>query len=42
MIPVILVGGLRSTQTMEDVVRSGDADFLARRGLCARSRDLVK
>ncbi len=28
-IPVILVGGLRSTQMMDDVVRSGDADFLA-------------
>jgi 2,4-dienoyl-CoA reductase-like NADH-dependent reductase (Old Yellow Enzyme family) len=28
-IPVILVGGLRSTEVMDDVVRSGDADFLA-------------
>jgi 2,4-dienoyl-CoA reductase-like NADH-dependent reductase (Old Yellow Enzyme family) len=28
-IPVILVGGLRTTDTMADVLRSGDADFLA-------------
>ena len=28
-IPLILVGGLRSTDVMDDVVRSGDADFLA-------------
>ena len=28
-IPVILVGGIRTTQTMADVIGSGDADFLA-------------
>ena len=28
-IPVILVGGLRTTDTMADVLRSGDADLLA-------------
>jgi 2,4-dienoyl-CoA reductase-like NADH-dependent reductase (Old Yellow Enzyme family) len=28
-VPVILVGGLRSTDTMADVLTSGDADFLA-------------
>jgi 2,4-dienoyl-CoA reductase-like NADH-dependent reductase (Old Yellow Enzyme family) len=28
-VPVILVGGLRTTDTMADVLRSGDADFLA-------------
>ena len=28
-VPVILVGGLRTTQTMADVVASGDADFLS-------------
>jgi 2,4-dienoyl-CoA reductase-like NADH-dependent reductase (Old Yellow Enzyme family) len=28
-IPVILVGGLRSTAMMDEIVRSGDADFLA-------------
>jgi 2,4-dienoyl-CoA reductase-like NADH-dependent reductase (Old Yellow Enzyme family) len=28
-VPVILVGGLRTTDTMAEVLRSGDADFLA-------------
>jgi 2,4-dienoyl-CoA reductase-like NADH-dependent reductase (Old Yellow Enzyme family) len=28
-VPVILVGGLRSTEVMDDVISSGDADFLA-------------
>ncbi len=28
-IPVILVGGIRTTETMTDVLSSGDADFLA-------------
>jgi 2,4-dienoyl-CoA reductase-like NADH-dependent reductase (Old Yellow Enzyme family) len=28
-VPIILVGGLRTTQTLADVVASGDADFLA-------------
>ena len=40
-IPVILVGGLRSTQTMDDVVRSGDADFLAVARPFVREPDLV-
>jgi 2,4-dienoyl-CoA reductase-like NADH-dependent reductase (Old Yellow Enzyme family) len=28
-VPVILVGGIRTTETMADVIASGDADFLA-------------
>lgn len=40
-IPVILVGGLRSTQTMDDIVRSGDADFLAMARPFVREPDLV-
>jgi len=40
-IPVILVGGLRSTKTMEDIVRSGDADFLAMARPFVREPDLV-
>jgi 2,4-dienoyl-CoA reductase-like NADH-dependent reductase (Old Yellow Enzyme family) len=28
-LPVILVGGLRTTETMAELLRSGDADFLA-------------
>jgi len=40
-IPVILVGGLRSTQVMDDVVRSGDADFLAMARPFVREPDLV-
>ena len=27
--PVILMGGIRRTQTMDDILRSGDADFLS-------------
>jgi 2,4-dienoyl-CoA reductase-like NADH-dependent reductase (Old Yellow Enzyme family) len=40
-IPVILVGGLRSTGTMDDVVRSGDADFLALARPFVREPDLA-
>lgn len=40
-IPVILVGGLRSTQMMDDIVRSRDADFLAMARPFVREPDLV-
>ncbi len=40
-IPVILVGGLRSTQTMDEILRSGDADFLALARPFVREPDLV-
>jgi 2,4-dienoyl-CoA reductase-like NADH-dependent reductase (Old Yellow Enzyme family) len=40
-IPVILVGGLRSTEVMEDVISSGDADFLALARPFVREPDLV-
>jgi 2,4-dienoyl-CoA reductase-like NADH-dependent reductase (Old Yellow Enzyme family) len=40
-IPVILVGGLRSTEVMDDIVRSGDADFLAMARPFVREPDLV-
>ena len=40
-IPVILVGGLRSTQMMDDIVWSGDADFLAMARPFVREPDLV-
>jgi 2,4-dienoyl-CoA reductase-like NADH-dependent reductase (Old Yellow Enzyme family) len=40
-IPVILVGGLRSTQMMNDIVRSRDADFLAMARPFIREPDLV-
>jgi 2,4-dienoyl-CoA reductase-like NADH-dependent reductase (Old Yellow Enzyme family) len=39
-IPIILVGGLRSTQAMDDVVSSGDADFLAMARPFVREPDL--
>ena len=29
-VPIILVGGIRSTKTMADVLASGHADFLSR------------
>lgn len=38
---VILVGGLRTTATMTDVLRSGDADFLALARPFIREPDLV-
>jgi 2,4-dienoyl-CoA reductase-like NADH-dependent reductase (Old Yellow Enzyme family) len=40
-IPVILIGGLRSTGVMDDVIRSGDADFLAMARLFVREPDLA-
>ena len=39
-IPVILVGGLRSTAVMDEVIRSGDADFLALARPFVRQPDL--
>jgi 2,4-dienoyl-CoA reductase-like NADH-dependent reductase (Old Yellow Enzyme family) len=40
-IPVILVGGVRSTEMMDEVIRSGDADFLAMARPFVREPDLV-
>ena len=40
-IPVILVGGIRSTQMMDDVIHSGDADLLAMARAFVREPDLV-
>ena len=40
-VPVILVGGLRSTEVMDDVISSGDADFLALARPFVREPDLV-
>jgi 2,4-dienoyl-CoA reductase-like NADH-dependent reductase (Old Yellow Enzyme family) len=40
-IPVILVGGLRSTDMMDEIVRSGDANFLALARPFVREPDLV-
>jgi 2,4-dienoyl-CoA reductase-like NADH-dependent reductase (Old Yellow Enzyme family) len=40
-IPVILVGGVRSTKIMDDVISSGDADFLALARPFVREPDLV-
>jgi len=39
---VMLVGGLRTTETMSDVVRSGDADFVALSRPFIREPDLVR
>lgn len=39
-IPVILVGGIRTTETMTDVLESGDADFLAMARPFIREPDL--
>ncbi len=39
-IPVILVGGIRTTPTMTDLLRSGDADFLAMSRPFIREPDL--
>jgi 2,4-dienoyl-CoA reductase-like NADH-dependent reductase (Old Yellow Enzyme family) len=39
---VILVGGLRRTETMEEVLRSGDADFLALARPFVREPDLAR
>ncbi len=41
-IPLILVGGIRSTETMVDVVKSGDADFLSMARPFIREPDIVK
>ncbi len=41
-IPVILVGGMRSTETMDAVVRSGDADFIAMARPFIREPDLAR
>lgn len=40
-IPVILVGGIRTTDTMVDILESGDADFLAMSRPFIREPDLV-
>jgi 2,4-dienoyl-CoA reductase-like NADH-dependent reductase (Old Yellow Enzyme family) len=40
-IPVVLVGGIRSTQMMDKIIRSGDADFLAMSRPFVREPDLV-
>ncbi len=40
--PVILVGGMRTTDTMADVIRSGDADFIAMARPFVREPDLPK
>jgi 2,4-dienoyl-CoA reductase-like NADH-dependent reductase (Old Yellow Enzyme family) len=39
-IPVIMVGGLRSTDMMDEVIRSGDADFVALARPFVRQPDL--
>lgn len=39
---VILVGGLRTTRTMEDVLAAGDADFIAMARPFIREPDLVR
>ncbi len=40
-VPIVLVGGLRTTAVMADVVRSGDADFVAMARPLIREPDLV-
>jgi 2,4-dienoyl-CoA reductase-like NADH-dependent reductase (Old Yellow Enzyme family) len=39
---VIAVGGMRTTQTMEDVIASGDADFVSLARPLIREPDLVR
>jgi 2,4-dienoyl-CoA reductase-like NADH-dependent reductase (Old Yellow Enzyme family) len=39
---IVLVGGLRRTETMEEILRSGDADFLALARPLVREPDLVR
>lgn len=39
---IVLVGGLRRTQTMEEILASGDADFLALARPLVREPDLVR
>ena len=41
-IPVILVGGLRTTATMAEVIESGDADFIAMARPMVREPDLPR
>lgn len=41
-LPVILVGGVRTTETMSDILQSGDADFLAMARPFIREPDLVR
>ena len=41
-LPIILVGGVRTTQTMTDILDSGDADFLAMARPFIREPDLVR
>ena len=41
-LPIILVGGVRTTQTMTDILESGDADFLALARPFIREPDLVR
>ncbi len=41
-IPVILVGGIRTTDTMQDVLESGDADFLAMARPFIREPDIAR
>ncbi|MCY3926614.1 MAG: NADH:flavin oxidoreductase [bacterium] len=41
-LPVILVGGVRTTETMTDILASGDADFLAMARPFIREPDLVR
>ncbi len=39
---VILVGGMRTTETMEDVIESGDADFVAMARPFIREPDIAR
>ncbi len=41
-LPIILVGGVRTTETMTDILSSGDADFLAMARPFIREPDLVR
>jgi 2,4-dienoyl-CoA reductase-like NADH-dependent reductase (Old Yellow Enzyme family) len=41
-IPVILVGGIRKVETMEKIVKDGEADFLSMARPFIREPDLVK
>ena len=41
-LPIILVGGVRTTETMSDILATGDADFLAMARPFIREPDLVR
>ncbi|WP_280938852.1 hypothetical protein [Methylobrevis pamukkalensis] len=41
-LPVILMGGIRSTEIMEEVLASGDADFLAMARPFIREPDIAR